>query len=61
MAVEKVIFRKGRPLASDNHVPFTIRWDIALKDGRTFMVEVEAEAKPAMNMVSYGIRLLPSR
>jgi hypothetical protein len=39
--VKKVIFSKGRQV-DKAHLPFTIKWDIRLKDGRRLEVEVGA-------------------
>lgn len=40
-AVEEVTFTKGRPLSEKHHVPFTIQWDIHLKDGRIARMELK--------------------
>jgi hypothetical protein len=58
-AVEKVTFRKGAQLSSQNHVSFTIQWDIVLKDGRVCRTEVDA--KPALNMLFHLIHVIPAR
>lgn len=40
-AVEKVTFTKGKALSDRHHVPFAIRWNIHLKDGRILRIEVK--------------------
>ncbi len=54
-AVDKVVFRKGGTPPAGNHVPFTIRWDIYLKDGRVCRTEVEAN--PRDSMIAHGLQI----
>jgi hypothetical protein len=41
LLIKKVMFTKGRSV-KNGHLPFSIKWDILLKDGRKFEVEVGA-------------------
>lgn len=54
--VEKVTFTKGPQKMADSHVPFGIKWDILLKDGRRLEVEVATQADP--KFFYHGLRLL---
>jgi hypothetical protein len=58
-AVATVTLSKGRVLPPKHHVPFKIRWDIVLKDGRTCRIEVDAT--PKLKMIFHGITILPAR
>lgn len=42
--VESVTFTKGPSATVDGHMPFSVRWDILLKDKRRFQVEVGSQA-----------------
>jgi len=55
-AIQEVTFCKGRPLTSDNHLPFVIQWDIKLKDGR--LLRAELEATKDLKMRSGGLHLI---
>ena len=59
IAVEKVIFMKGAPLPSEYHVPFTIQWEILLKDKRTLRAIVKAIT--GTKMFINHISLLPEK
>jgi hypothetical protein len=54
--VEKVTFTKGPQKIADSHVPFGIKWDILLKDGKRLEVEVATQADP--KFLYHGLRLL---
>jgi hypothetical protein len=58
-AVEIVTFNKGAELTTDHHLPFTILWDIALRDGRVLRAQVEA--MPALKMRSHKLSLIPAK
>jgi hypothetical protein len=60
--VDRVTFTKGRSLSSDHHVPFTIQWDIHLKDGRIVRMDLETVpgAPAKSNMYSGGFTLIPA-
>jgi hypothetical protein len=53
--VKKVTFTKGREWRRDGHVPFTLKWDILLKDNRRLEVEVGTQANH--ELLHWGIRL----
>jgi hypothetical protein len=50
VAVKELVFKKGKALSSDYHVNFMIQWDIALKDGRTLKVELNAQPNHSLKM-----------
>ena len=52
--VREVIFTKRRPIISNTYIPFDLSWDIALLDGRTMTVEVNAAALPDGNEMIFG-------
>jgi len=60
--VDKVTFTKGRSLSKDHHVPFTIQWDIHLKDGRIVRMDLKTVpgAPAKSNMYSSGLTLIPA-
>jgi hypothetical protein len=62
-AVEEVRFSKGRRTLDGHHLPFTIQWDVQLKDGRS--VELQLQSVPGApadsHMYSIAIRLVPAR
>jgi hypothetical protein len=56
-AVQKVVFRKGGDSRlADSHVPFVIRWNIYLKDGR--ICETDVEANSRNNSISFSLHLI---
>jgi hypothetical protein len=46
--VDKVTFTKNQPTMENGHVPFSITWEIQLKDGRRCAADVEAPADRAL-------------
>jgi hypothetical protein len=61
--VDKVTFTKGRSLSKDYHVPFTIQWDIHLKDRRILRMDLKtvpgAPAKSNMHSSNFRLILAP--
>jgi hypothetical protein len=58
-AVDKVTFSKGHtPFSSTAHLPFSIQWDIVLKDGRECRATLEAS--PDLKMISHHFELTKS-
>lgn len=55
LAVEKVTFEKGSRRTAE-HVPFSIRWEIQLKDGRTLKAEAEPIPDCAGDAVFLGLQ-----
>jgi hypothetical protein len=56
--VEKVVFGKSDQLTSAHHVPFIIRWDIVLRDGRVY--STESNVTPDLKMIIQHMRLMPA-
>jgi len=56
-ALQEVTFKKGKPLASEYHVNFTIHWDIELKDGRLLEVEMDAQPNHPLRAQSHFIKI----
>lgn len=59
-AIEKVTFYKGRPYVNqDPRIPFSLRWEAVLKDGRRVESEVEAISSiPGSNMMGHSLRVI---
>jgi hypothetical protein len=60
--VDKVTFTKGRSLSRDHHVPFTVQWDIHLKDRRIVRMDLKTvlNAPANSNMYFSGLTLIPA-
>lgn len=57
-AVKQVIFRKGQSLTDAHHVPFVIRWDIELKDGRTVKASLETVPHRGGSMTAHLLEVV---
>jgi len=57
-AVKQVIFTKGERLTDAHHVPFVIRWDIELKDGRTVKASLETVPHGGGNMTTHLLEVV---
>jgi hypothetical protein len=57
-AVKQVVFRKGKDLSADHHVPFVIEWHIHLKDGRTLRTEVKTVPNTIGKMTAHSLTVI---
>jgi hypothetical protein len=57
-AVRQVVFRKGKNLTTDHHVPFVIEWHIHLNDGRVLLTEVQTVPNTIGKMTAHGITVV---
>jgi hypothetical protein len=57
-AVKHVVFRKGKSLTTDHHVPFVIEWHIHLNDERILQTEVQTIPTTIGRMTAHSITIV---